>query len=106
MCFFFSVERRQQLRTGRLSVQLLSAVRHRGMLRRGGREVGRPVLRLRRRVRRGQGGRPEGVLLLRGEGLALGPERILAVHIPAGTPVSRELHYLPPPPFFFARVFR
>lgn len=101
----FFVERRQQLRAARLPVQLLSAVRHRGMLRRGGREVGRPVLRLRRRVQRGQGGRPEGVLLLRGEGLAHGPERILAVHIPDGTPVSRKLHYISHPPLFFFCFF-
>jgi len=79
-----------QLRPGRLSVRLLSTVRHGRVRRDHGRQGIRTVLRLRRRVGDGQGERPQGVLFLRGEGLAQGPGRVLAVHISAGKRVSRK----------------
>lgn len=79
-----------QLRPGRLSIRLLSTVRSGRVRRASGRQVIRTVLRLRRRVGHGQGERPQGVLFLRGEGLAQRPGRVLAVHISAGTRVSRK----------------
>lgn len=88
--YFFFFPEHCQLCFGQLSVQLLPTVRHGGVRRSCGRKILRTVLRLRRGLQCGKDERPEGVLFLRGKGLAQGPERVLTIHISAGTPVSNK----------------